>query len=536
MPPPIACFVLIVFGTLAATLPAGAVAPESDRRPLATTRFSGSQTTMWSPTLEWSLDNVTCDGNPFDLIAKVTFTHESGEAKHVTEMFYAGDDTWKFRFTGTRTGKWTFTTQADGANGTTKDPELHGRQGTVTVKPNADHDSVCGFMTHHVGPDGTKWARFRGDDGGKEAFVPQLVMYRDKPKQYHNQPDVVDADIDQFIERHGFTGFHLKGPDWMTGEEPDLAMFEAVELLVTRTHQAGGVVHIWCYGDGGGRGWGRNTDADKRFQRYLCARLGPLPGWSMVYGFDTYHIPADESGQWHRYMHEHLGWFHYLGIRPACMGTKGRRMNKQELQAWNRPFDYTSSQDYQPDYQEYVDWMNFVEGQPFMMEDRFRIRGWDGPDKNYTPEQTRRGLWHSTMAGGAANIWANLTKPDGNYTKGGQSHPYPNADHLKTYSVFFFDHRRFRKDMQRDNDRTDGYCLRDGQDYFVFYKDGASSIEMDLSGMSSPQPAVAVDTAKAYREIDIGPLSPGKHTWKAPHKSDWAIAVGTFADGDKDDD
>ena len=490
-------------------------------RLIAQAKFGDNHATMWSPTLEWSLTNDSYEGNPFDLVAKVTFAHESGKEKRVTKMFRAEDNVWKFRFTGTRTGKWTFNTKSN-------DSDLDGRSGTVTVRENED-PNIYGFMTHHVGPDGTKWARFRGSDGSKEAFVPQLVMYRDKPEQYHDQPEVVDADITEFLGRHGFTGFHLKGPNWMTAEEPNMETFEAVELLLRKTHVAGGVVHIWCYGDGGGRHWGRNTEVDKRFQRYLCARFGPLPGWSMGYGFDTYHIPAGESEQWYRYMHEHLGWFHHLGIRPACQGTKGRRMNKQELQEWNRTFDYTSSQDYQPDYEDYVDWLGFVEGQPLMMEDRFRIRGWEGSGKNYTIEQTRRGLWHSTLAGGSANIWANLTKPDGSYTKGGQSHSYPNAEQLKTYSAFFFDNHRFRKDLQRDNDRTDGYCLRDGQTHYIFYKENTSSIEMDLSGMSGPQSAVAVDATKKYREIDIGPLKPGSHTWNAPHNSDWAIAVGHFS-------
>jgi len=514
---------IIVAAMLSASV-ALAAAPDSLIVPA---KSAESLTTICSPTLEWTIHNPSYDGNPFDLVARVTFTHESGEEERVTEMFYAGNNTWKFRFTGTRIGKWMFTTKSS-------DSELSGKSGTVTVRAN-QYPNIYGFMTYYVGPDGTKWARFNGSDGSREAFVPQLVMYRNKPRQYHNQPDVVDADIEEFLGRHGFTGFHLKGPDWMTGEEPNMETFEAVELLLRKTHAAGGVVHIWCYGDGASRHWGRNTPVDKRFQRYICARFGPLPGWSMGYGYDTYHIPRSESGEWYEYMHEHLGWFHHLGIRPACQGSSGREMNKQELQEWNRPFDYTSSQNYEPNYGEYVNWMGFVPGRPFMMEDRFRIRGWDGPRKNYTLKQTRRGLWHSTMAGGAANIWGNLTRPDGSHTKGGQSHPYPNAEQLKTYSVFFFDNHRFLNDMRRDNEGTDAYCLRNARTDYVFYKENSSAIQMDLAGMDSPQPAVAVDTKKAYREIAIGPLKAGKQTWKAPHKSDWAIAVGMFhAGGDKD--
>lgn len=40
---------------------------------------------------------------------------------------------------------------------------------------------------------------------------------------------------------------------------------------------------------------------------------------------------------------------------------------------------------------------------------------------------------------------------------------------------------------------------------------------------------VAVDTLKPYRELDLGMLEPGKQTWKAPYRSDWAVAVGRFS-------
>ena len=40
--------------------------------------------------------------------------------------------------------------------------------------------------------------------------------------------------------------------------------------------------------------------------------------------------------------------------------------------------------------------------------------------------------------------------------------------------------------------------------------------------------AVAVDAKKPYAEISLGELRPRKNTWKAPYKSDWAVAVGEF--------
>ena len=48
---------------------------------------------------EWVLPRVSFRGNPFDLIAEVTFEHESGKETRMTEMYYAGDGKhWRFRF------------------------------------------------------------------------------------------------------------------------------------------------------------------------------------------------------------------------------------------------------------------------------------------------------------------------------------------------------------------------------------------------------------------------------------------------------
>ena len=72
---------------------------------------------LWVPGLKWELKNSLYSGNPFDLVATVTFRHESGMETRETEMFYDGDDIWEFRFLGTRTGRWTFYTAS-------KDPEI----------------------------------------------------------------------------------------------------------------------------------------------------------------------------------------------------------------------------------------------------------------------------------------------------------------------------------------------------------------------------------------------------------------------------
>ena len=85
--------------------------------------------TMWAPYLEWSLSNPTFSGNPFDVVASATFVHGTSGETRLTEMFYDGGNTWKFRFTGTRVGTWTFST-------TSSDADLNGHNGTITVGPN----------------------------------------------------------------------------------------------------------------------------------------------------------------------------------------------------------------------------------------------------------------------------------------------------------------------------------------------------------------------------------------------------------------
>ena len=64
--------------------------------------------TQCAPFMEWSLENPTFSGNPYDVIAAATFVHAGSGETRTTAMFYAGGTTRKFRFTGTRTGTWTF--------------------------------------------------------------------------------------------------------------------------------------------------------------------------------------------------------------------------------------------------------------------------------------------------------------------------------------------------------------------------------------------------------------------------------------------
>ena len=461
---------------------------------------------LWEP-VTLSFENPSYPGNPYDLQANATFTHLPTGQQIRTGLFYDRGDTWKLRFTGTLTGRWTFVSESS-------DPDLNGLEGQIEVRPNP---GVPGFMTNFGG----KWGRL----GVDEAFVPQYIMYSD-PTVYYRNPDRIDADIRTFFVEHGFNGLHTSvlcrwfDFDKVRSNEidsaspnPDPRTFEALELLIRKVHAAGGVVHIWVWGDEQRKmtpkKWGLNGEVDRRLQRYICARLGPLPGWSMGYGFDLQEWVKDRDLRaWHKYMHEHLGWFHFLGGRAP------------DLEHICDGLDYSSYQQHRPDYDVYVKAIEQYPDKPTFLEDRFRVRKNVYPKKDYDFDMTRRGLWHSTMAGGAANIWGNLLTPH----PFSISNPYPNKNQILTWSRFWKD--RFRKELVRDNSLTDGVCLKVPGKLLIFYKEDTKSIRMDLSGLQGAIKAIAVDTCRDYRENEVADLRTRQgQVFNAPVRSDWVVVV-----------
>jgi hypothetical protein len=478
-------------------------------------RSMDAQGSQWTPYIEWRLPNPSYTGNPFDLEAKATFTHSQSGETRTTGLFYIGDDGWAFRFSGTQAGEWKFHTHS-------ADPDLDGHQGTVWIEANP---GVKGFVTNYE----NKW----GWSGIDRAFVPQYVMI-DSPVTYYNKPAVIADLIDTFILGHGFNGVHTSVfCGWFDIDQPrcsrinvadpnpDLRTFEALESLIREVHAAGGVVHIWMWGDDSRnenpKRWGINGKADKRLQRYIAARLGPLPGWTLAYGYDLWEwVTGNQLAEWNDYMQEHLGWTHYLGARSW----------KNSLNQLTEKMDYASYEQHRPDYDLYVETIEARPNRPAFSEDRFRIRQ-PAQNKDYTMEMTRQGLWHSTMAGGVANIWGNLIDESNPNRTLEASAPYPNPEMIKTYALFFED--RFWADMVRCNQLTHGLCLmRPTNIHYVFYTEEVSSVRMDLSGMDGSQRAVAVDTRVPYKEIVLGVLSAEEHKWDAPYVSDWAIAIGDF--------
>ena len=101
---------------------------------------------MWE-VLEWKIENSAYPvSNPYDLVAKVIFAHESGRTRK-TEMFYAGNGTWKFRFCGSRMGQWSFRTVCDGSDDTHSDGSLHNHVGRIIVNAQTN-PRIKGFLSH----------------------------------------------------------------------------------------------------------------------------------------------------------------------------------------------------------------------------------------------------------------------------------------------------------------------------------------------------------------------------------------------------
>jgi hypothetical protein len=487
------------------------------------------QGTQWQP-LEWQLHGSDWSGNPFDVEATAQFVHETSQETRHTGMFYIGDGQWAFRFTAVRPGTWRVTTHS-------RIPGLGGHSGKVEVAPDPHG---YGFVTHS----GNRWARQKGVDGRLEAFAPQFVMH-ETPDTYFRDPQRVEQDIALFLKGHGFNGFHTPvycrwfgletarcGDIDSVDPNPDPRTFEALEMLIAKVHAAGGLVHLWMWGDESRSmtpaRWGINGSVDERLQRYIAARLGPLPGWTIGYGFDLWEwVSGEQLTQWHDYMQQQLGWPHLLGARAGRSGP---------LQL-SEAMDYASYEQHRPDYDSYVRALENRPGKPAFFEDRFRIRNSTRYRyKDYSMTLTRQGLWRAYMAGGVANIWGNLVPGEGENPGRKGSYPYPRPEWIKTCSRFFA--TRFSLDLLRDNGLIkDGYVLRStAGDRLIFYRENASDMSIDLSGLNGPGRLIAIDTTLPYREIDHGMVQPEVQTIEFAGLSDWAVEVrvepGSSADLD----
>lgn len=397
----------------------------------------------------------------------ILIQHESGLQHRVLTFSEHGQT--KFRFTPTQMGVWTFSTGE-----------------TIDINA-ARPDYAKGF----VGTEGSKWIR----TATGEAFIPQFVMY-----------DKVDLDtgLDEFVEDHGFTGFHITNlRDFL--ENPEY--FEAVAL---KTYRRGGVTHFWIWADRTRRmtpdTYGVDVD---RLYAEIAARLAPIPGWTIGYGFDLFEWATAADIE---------GFRSTLQALTSYTHMVGGRGHKNQYREISPNLDYAAWEWHRPTYNDYREHLENANGRPAFSEDRFRIRTPSRyPAKDYDLELTIKGLWNSAIAGGVANIWG--YQPEGATF----SEPYPNKAEIKTYRRFI--DATFTSGMKSDVDlSSEGHCLRDAQIIAICYAEAVDEISLNLSQIESPIQIVAVDTRSAYQEIRI-PSSGGNTDWVAPYRSDWAFRI-----------
>lgn len=397
-----------------------------------------------------------------------------------------------------------------------------------------------------IGMYGNKFIR----TGTGEAFVPNLVMMDvltrnirpeesqgfkelDFPFRTGNYTDLrfvtrenLRAFIKEFFEGHGFNGIHVPvyGQWFHIGDNvvkkndsvPDPRTFEKLAMIIQTVYEAGGVTYIWVWGDHQRRWTAESTQGgtmgaqEKLVMDRIAEKLGPLKGWFIGYGFDLWEwADAEELEQWHSYMWAKPGW-------NKLMGARGPRSGPGNYPQIYEGLDFSSYEHHKPWFDELVEMINVRPDKPSFSGDRYRIRRnppsqW--PEKDYNEVETRRGLWHHTMAGGVGAIWGNLDSTG----------VYSNKEELKCFSVFWNDKNRFRKDMVVDNSLSNGFCLRDSDTHYVFYKEDCDKITFRFSGKAKK--VVAVDTRKTYQEMTLGKMKSGDHQFMAPYVSDWAVAV-----------
>ncbi len=517
-------------------------------------------TSLWQVT-EWTLENPTWSGNPYDLIARATFVHAPSGERRSTPMFYAGDQRWKFRFTGTQTGNWHFSTQSEDAN-------LDGWSGVVTVGPRAN-PALKGFLTSV----GNKYAIMDGNADDLEGYVYQVYMNQQDYSQQHEHhsrilghPDRqhLIPDYWQNTQENGFnTYFYAVFYSWFKMgalgindfssnsdsqlDTPDPALFDALEHAIQYAHERGGRTHIWAWGDNDRRqtpnylGDGFRGQRHQRLIRYIAARLGPIPGWSMNFGFDTMEMPNSEadSAWWAGELNKQMGWPHILSSR----GWNNANFGAGSYAGFGGlPYDLQTSDKGPANYLEIKRHMDALPSKPSIYEERHTFNRWqcwpdDVPDRNRLNEPgSRRLMWRESMAGGMGGFFGHYSErfnQFGPFKPEGPCGYYPES--LKTAfrtHQEFWKNGRLRLDLQPDDrliSQEQGVCLSDdNKTHIICYVEDTQEVAIDLSSMSGQQPAIVVDAKTRFRELDRGRVKPGIHRWTFDHRTDWVVAIGNF--------
>ena len=480
---------------------------------------------LWYPYEEWSFENPSWSGNPFDLEAKAVFS--DGKEPY---LFYDGGTTWKLRYLCTQVGTFTFTT-------TSTDPELNGLTGSVTC---ADNPGAMGLLV----PGGPNGAKFYVQ-GWERAIVPAWVM----SPGISNNADPVDTAtmmtwISNNLDRTGFLGVHAQGPangwynidcdgtrDNCFGENPDPRTFLIYETFMDVLYQHGAFLHLWAFWDCQRDKCDKYHDdgpRQERLRRYIAARWGAIPNWMIGEGFDNFEDDSPAfADKWFNDINKYLPWHHFIGLRSYNNSYEDlcSQCNYRSFENIADPNDFT--------YETFATSYDHGINKPVFEEDRFRYRQENTKFRKKDVEnldEQRRWMWWQAMAGGVGAIYGYLEGSGGHYSR---VEGYPEDWHrtIKGWHDFWYatptdPTHRFMADMERCNNITNGRGLCKEGSYYVFFKEDTNRITFTLN-LPSAQPAIAMDT-KTGEIIQLGQQGADFSVFNAPYVSDWAVAVGAF--------
>jgi len=485
--------------------------------------------------------------SPFDVEAVATFTNAATGDSFVTEAFYDGgadgSAIYRFRFTPTSLGSWSLATTSDVA-------ALAGLSGTLDAVAANDPGSY-GFLTTVDG----RFAAPVAGTGEPTAIAYQVFMHGGSPLEDLGALPTDDGELRSALAdllgeaaSYGFDAvfvgvwhqwFQLgtSRSDRHDSVEPDPATFRVLEILCTMAHERGMFVHIWQWGDEqrlwsplgipadadvpGDRG-GVNGVADRRLQRYIAARLGPLPNWVLGYGFDLYEW-ADED--------QVRSWAEYLlarAARPLMLTAIEQRRSSQRLfdlgdTTLGLVSDAAAAEAALADggspsdalYEAAVTALGAAGGKPVIFENRFLYQR----DDLWTMDATRRAMWALTLAGGVAAVWGIDWDLQAAF-----SHP----EQLVTYRKFWSG--RLTGNLVSSANADGSLSLMNAAgDSGVVYAEATDVIS--LPPLPTGATTWAVDTLAEYERLPVTIPTPGPggssapFAWHAPYVSDWALAI-----------
>ena len=334
----------------------------------------------------------------WDVEGSCIWMHENGAIRRTSLLWYSGSgDTYVYRFGGSLQGRWTGVTSSPVA--ALDDLEL-----TVEVTPSSNPKRI-GWSGQRSG-EPTAWAHQKGPDGELVKCTPILIMMPGV-QYWFNNPVRMRAFVAEFNDNHGFNGGHIStiGRDWFevgsTGSlraaaaSPNVSTFGALEAAASEWSERGGWFHLWMWGKGDNGDFsnlpgGYNGTQSRRINRYIAARLGPVPGWSMGIGWDVeFWANRAKVEWWLDDLIPHLGdWHHWIGHRYSDsdigQGRDPDPANKGKYLSRGIAWNTLRSGD-----EQYAGWEHWstttsdsaistglaaVPDRPMMSEDRFRRR------------------------------------------------------------------------------------------------------------------------------------------------------------------